>query len=77
MEGKNRPLQNVKRLSRNCNDDEGKIKIERTREKDWKSTKYLGTMLGTEEDFKRTKQVAIAAYNKLKHTIERKKTSRN
>ena len=55
----------------------GTIKIKRTGGKDRKSTKYLGSMLGTEEDFKRRKQMAIASYNKLKHVIESKKTSRN
>ncbi len=42
----------------------------------WKHCKYLGSNLGTEEDIQRRKALAIATYNKMKHIIENKKTSR-
>ena len=41
----------------------------------WKRCKYFDSLLGTEEDIKRRKAVAIAIYSKLKNILENKSTS--
>jgi len=48
-------------------------KIKRNGPEFWKKCKYLGTLLGTEEDINRRKGLAIAAYNKLNHIFKNKK----
>ena len=40
--------------------------IKRNKQTDWKRCKYLGSLLDTEEDIKRRKALAVAAFNKLK-----------
>ncbi len=40
---------------------------------DWKKCKYLGSLLGTEEDIKRRKMLAIVAFNKYKYLLTTKK----
>ena len=42
---------------------------------DWKKCRYLGSLLGTEEDIKKRKGLAIDAYNQLKNFLDHKKTS--
>ncbi len=42
----------------------------------WKKCKYLGSLLDSQEDIKRRKSLAVATYNKLKHVLENRKTSR-
>ena len=49
--------------------------IKRNGQTDWKRCKYLASLLGTEEDIKRRKALAIATYNKLKNILENKSTS--
>jgi hypothetical protein len=41
----------------------------------WKKCKYLGSLLGTEEDIKRRKQLAMAAFIQHKHTLTSTKIS--
>ena len=66
------------KLNLKVNEDKTEeIRISRTGGKDWKEVKYLGSLLGTEEDFKRRKQMATVSYNKLRHIIESRKTSTN
>ena len=49
--------------------------IKRNGKIDWKSCKYLGSLLDTEEDIKSRKALAIATYNKLKNILENRLTS--
>ena len=41
----------------------------------WKKSKYLGSLLDTEEDIKRRKVLATDAYKQLRHIFEGKKTN--
>lgn len=58
-----------------------KINLEKTEEYEikrgddeiWKQAKYLGTMLDTETDMKRRKQLANASLNKIKHITKDRK----
>jgi len=42
---------------------------------EWKKCKYLGSLLGTEEDINRRKQLSMAAYNTYKKILESRKLS--
>ena len=53
------------------------IKVNRNRNEEYKNCKYLGSKLGTEEDVKHRKQLAIATYNKLRHLLKDQKISKN
>ena len=48
--------------------------IKRSGQTDWKRSKYLGSLLDTEEDMKRRKALAIATYKNLKNIQENKST---
>ena len=50
-------------------------KIKRNGNEDWKTCKYLGSMLDTQKDINRRKGLGIAAYNKMKTILENKHVS--
>ena len=43
--------------------------INRTQENDWKKCKYLGTLLDTETDIERRKNLTYIAFNKYRQTL--------
>ena len=49
--------------------------IKRNGEEHWRKCKYLGSLLSTTEDIKRRKQLANAAYSKLKYILEDRRTT--
>ena len=52
-----------------------KFKISINSDEKWKKCKYLGSLLGTDEDISRRKQLAMVSYNKYKNILESKKLS--
>jgi len=52
-----------------------KYNISKNSTDDWKKCKYLGSLLGTEEDINRRKQLSMAAYNTYKKILESRKLS--
>ena len=52
-----------------------KYKISIKSDDEWKKCKYLGTILDTENDIIRRKQLSMAAYQQYKHLFESKKLS--
>ena len=49
--------------------------ITREGPENWKKCKYLGSLIGTEEDIKRRTGLAIDTYNQLKHILNSRRTS--
>jgi len=52
-----------------------KYKISKNSTDEWRKCKYLGSLLGTEEDINRRKQLSMVAYNKYRNILESKKIS--
>ena len=81
-EAKNNIKTNVPKLLKNNNllvneDKTEDYKVTRGGEEDWKNCKFLGSLLGNNEDITRRKQLACAAFNKNKTVLCSKKIALN
>ena len=68
----------LKKYNLNINKDKTEeYTVHRNGSEEWKKCKYLGSLLGTEEDIKRRKSLAMDAFNHYKETLTNKRLSLN